>query len=103
MKYTVYQIPFPTNKEEEKIYHRYAFAHLDWIDKVHFKYYKETYSGDIDTQNTKTYQILDDIFRELNLNHPADYKGHSLSVSDIILIDGHYYYCDAYSWEEINI
>ena len=92
MKYTVYQIPFPTNKEEEKIYHRYAFAHLDWIDKVHFEYYKETYSGDIDTQNTKTYQILDDIFRELNLNHPADYKGHSLSEEDIPILIFSFYF-----------
>jgi len=103
MKYTVYQIPFPTTEEEEKRYHRYAFSHLEWIDKVHFEYYKKTYSGDIETKNTAIYKILDDIFRELNLNHPEDYKGHSLSVSDIVEINGKYYYCDAYGWEEIQI
>ena len=38
-----------------------------------------------------------------NLNHPEDYKGHSLSVSDLLEVNGKFYYCDAYSWEEIDL
>ena len=39
----------------------------------------------------------------LNINHPINYKGHSLSVSDICEIDNKYYFCDSFGWKEINI
>lgn len=46
---------------------------------------------------------LDNIFETFNITHPEDYRGHSLSVSDIVQIidlnneeDG-YYYCDIFS------
>lgn len=35
--------------------------------------------GDTDTQ-------LDKLYEKFNLDHPADYRGHSLSVSDIVAI-----------------
>lgn len=31
---------------------------------------------------------LDEIFRKFNIDIPADYKGHSLSVSDVIILNG---------------
>ena len=102
MKYTVLQIPFPETDAEEKIFCKYAYKHLDWIDRVHPEYYKKTYEGDIKTSSTDVMDILEELFTELNINHPADYKGHSLSVSDIIVIDEHYYYCDVYGWKEVD-
>lgn len=46
---------------------------------------------------------LDNIFETFNITHSEDYRGHSLSVSDIVQIidlnneeDG-YYYCDIFS------
>lgn len=103
MKYKIFQIPFPKTSEEEKIYLKYAFTSLDRIDKVHFEYYIETYSGNINTDSTDIYDILEEIFTELNINHPSDYKEHSLSVSDICEIDNKYYFCDSFGWKEINI
>jgi len=102
MKYKILQIPFPETDEEEKIFCNYAYKHLDWIDRVHPEYYKKTYEGNIETSSTDVMDILEELFTELNINHPADYKGHSLSVSDIVEIDNHYYYCDAYGWKEID-
>ena len=102
MKYTVFQIPFPETEVQEKIFRQYAYKHLDWIDKVHSEYYKKTYEGDLETISTNPIDILEELFELLNINHPADYKGHSLSVSDIILLNGKYYYCDAHGWEEIE-
>jgi hypothetical protein len=102
MKYTVFQIPFPETEAAEKIYCRYAFMGLDRIDKVHLEYYKKSYEGNLETSKTNVNSILEDLFRELNLNHPADYTGHSLSVSDMILIDGHYYFCDSFGWKEVK-
>ena len=102
MKYTVFQIPFPETEVQQKIFCQYAYKHLDWIDKVHPEYYKKTYEGDLETTSTDCIDILEELFELLNINHPVDYKGHSLSVSDIILLNGKYYYCDAYGWKEIE-
>ena len=45
---------------------------------------------------------LDDLYQKFNIGRPKDFKGHSLSTSDIIELDGKYYYCDSYGWEEIT-
>ena len=88
MKYTVLQIPFPHTEAEEKIFCKYAYRSLDSIDYVHPEYYKKTYEGEIETDKTDEFEILEEIFTLLNVNHPEDYKGHSLSVSDIVNLNG---------------
>lgn len=106
MKYKVYQIPFPkdeNNKKEINRFRRYAYAHLNWIDEVNLDNYEMTYEGEISINLISDENFLDQIFRQLNLNHPEDYKGHSLSVSDLLEVNGKFYYCDAYSWEEIDL
>lgn len=102
MKYTVLQIPFPHTEEDKKIFCKYAYMSLDCIDKVHPEYYDKTYEGNLETSKTDIIDILEELFCLLNVNHPEDYKGRSLSVSDIILINDHYYYCDIYNWVEIE-
>ena len=48
---------------------------------------------------------LDDIYRKFNLEHPDDFTGHSLSVSDIVVekfSDREVaYYCDMYGFTEV--
>ena len=82
-----------TNRDKNKI----VFMSYDWIkDKFDFSIYDEIWSGEI------KYKTLDDIFRIFNLEHPKDFKGHSLSISDIIQIakteieEEGFYYCDNY-------
>lgn len=101
MKYTVLQIPFPRTEADKKIFYKYAYRPLYSIDYVHPEYYEKTYEGDIETDNTDKYEILEEIFTLLNVNHPEDYKGHSLSVSDIVVLSNKKYYCDSYGWVEI--
>jgi len=108
MKYTIYQIPFPNNKKEEEIYCKYAFTSLDRLKKrgeyVHIENYKSVYSGDINTKNfTDIIEVLEEIFKIFNLNHPEDFHGHSLSVSDIVKIDNKYYFCDSFGWKEVEL
>jgi len=45
---------------------------------------------------------LDEIYMRFNLNHPSDYSGHSLSVSDIVMFGNQYYYCDSIGWKNIT-
>ena len=44
----------------------------------------------------------DDCFYEFNVKRPEDFKGHSLSVSDVVCIDGKYAYCDSDGWQELD-
>lgn len=44
---------------------------------------------------------LDDVYYEFNCHHPEDFRGHSLSVSDIVELDGVKWYCDDIGWSRI--
>lgn len=48
--------------------------------------YKLMYEYDIEDTEVTT-ELLDDIYRKFNVNRPEDFHGHSLSVSDVIVID----------------
>lgn len=45
---------------------------------------------------------LDEIFTRFNLDRPRGYRGHSLSVSDIVDLEGHLFYCDPAGWTELK-
>ena len=48
---------------------------------------------------------LEDIYRTFNVDHPADFKGHSLSVSDVVVLhlNGQYtaHYCDSVGFQQV--
>lgn len=64
--------------------------------------YNEIYQSEIITSNDDTEDILDDIYFDFNMRRPKDFKGHSLSTSDIVKMDNNYYYCDTYGWSEVK-
>jgi len=45
---------------------------------------------------------LDDIYFAFNVCIPADFKGHSLSVSDVVEYEGSFYYCDDFGWKKLD-
>ena len=51
-------------------------------------------------------QLLEDIFEAFNMDKPDDFKGHSLSVSDIIALktkDGiHFYFTDSIGFKHLT-
>ena len=65
--------------------------------------YEVIYEGNIITslENVNINEILENLFMKFNTMRPEGYKGHSLSVSDIIEIDGSNYYCDNTEWIKI--
>ena len=66
--------------------------------------YQNVYTGKLenDDVNTNIEICLHKIFEIFNIRHPEDYKGRSLSVSDIVFIDGNYYYCDSFGWTKLD-
>ena len=51
---------------------------------------------------------LEDVFRMFNLEHPEDFRGHSLSVSDVVEVcesnhvENGFYFCDSFGFKKIN-
>lgn len=86
----------------------YRFEGLDWlksrelsVDHANYNFiYTEPF-----TQPATTQERLMEIWERFNLDHPADFKGHSLSVSDIVAMkqDGvvTYHYCDSFEYREL--
>ena len=62
--------------------------------------YTRELSPDDDTQ-----RILENLYGMFNTNRPADFTGHSLSVSDIIALKQNgvvsYHYCDSFGFQEL--
>lgn len=95
MKYKIKQIKDIKNCD-------YAFEHYDWCkDKINLNDYQVVYEGEIEVE-TDPISTLEKLFEIFNINHPEDYRGHSLSVSDIMELDGKNYYCDAFGWIELK-
>ena len=65
--------------------------------------YEKVYEGDIETeQNEEPVATLETLFMKFQGRKPEGYTGCSLSVSDVIVLDGKAYYCDNYGFEEID-
>ena len=81
----------------------YSFEWWDWAkDKFNLEDYETVYEGTIDdcVNDTGTLEKLFEIF---NINHPKDFRGHSLSVSDVVELDGVNYYCDSHGWVKLEV
>lgn len=62
--------------------------------------YNKVYSCNVDDDFS-----AEDIYRKFNLDIPDDFTGHSLSVSDVFIIDDNYdvaYYCDRIGFKELS-
>lgn len=93
MEYIVFQLPM-SNKAKFRSYDEYK-------NELKIYDYVRVYVGEVYSNNKEISEILEDIFEELNINHPIDYFGHSLSVSDVVSIDDDFYYCDSWGWVKI--
>ena len=62
---------------------------------------------DLVYENTVEAKNLEDIFRIFNIAHPEDYRGHSLSVSDIVEVrdsssfENGFYFCDSFGFKKV--
>lgn len=106
LTYKIYQVKSDLTRE-------FGYMGLSFLKKysieIDLNNYDLVYTGSIENTNlftnteTPIEEVLERLFEIFNIKHPEDYRGRSLSVSDIIEIDNKYYYCDSFSWEEISI
>ena len=94
IKYRLYQV----NEEHfrdvafesyDRVKERLGEPQRDWYDCVY-----EFEWGD--------YITPDDLYEMFNLHRPEDFKGHSLSVSDVVEMPDGFWYCDSFGWVELD-
>ena len=76
------------------------FASIDLLKEmgleINLEEYKTVWTGDMDIEDAE------DVYMALQGRKPEGYMGHSLSVSDIVIIDGMTFYCNDYGFVDIT-
>ena len=92
----------------ERDINQVKFRSFKNVKEFDFSIYDEVWSG----ENPDGCDDLEGIFEVFNLDHPEDFNGHSLSVSDIVhIIDSKnpnklpngYWYCDSFGWKKVEV
>ena len=96
MKYEIYQIKIDSDA-------RYEFMDYDWALTHGFNldHYEKVYEGDVTPASTLE-GTCETLFYKFNMERPKDFKGHSLSVSDIVVVDGQRFYTDSIGFRKIQ-
>ena len=76
--FSIYQVP-PGPEGRDFRYRSYEDLQADGLS-VDRKNYQLVYTAPLEKDTT-----LDEIYRRFNIEHPSDYKGHSLSTGDIVV------------------
>lgn len=72
-----------------------ALSVMGW-EKLDSSVYEMVYEGEVDTTDPES------IYSIFNGIKPEGYTGHSLSVSDVVDIDGSFFYCDVIGFREVD-
>ena len=79
----------------------YAFMNMSFIEshgmQIKKEDYKLVYVGELLGNMS-----LDDIFERFNIDRPKDFRGHSLSVSDIVVLMMELSFVDSISFEQLD-
>ena len=96
--YLIYQIKDPIKCDYAWMSWKIAKRDINLMD------YDCVYTDSIDGEDPNA--VLENLYEMFNINHPLDFNGHSLSVSDIVvLFDDNgcrWYYCDSFGWKDIT-
>lgn len=99
MKIKIYQIK-PGAETIRLVYTDLAFVQSRCGGRVPSKFYECVYAGEVQAET------LEDVFTIFNIRHPHNYRGRSLSKSDVVeVISADYkstfHYCDTFGFTEI--
>lgn len=113
---------FAFKKNEDNAYSIYQLKHSDYTRDFHFEGTAHLERKNIDIEKSNFNNVYTDSFDDsikdlsnneklnylwetFNINHPQDFTGHSLSVSDVVAIKENgevtYHFVDSYGFKEI--
>ena len=91
MQYKILQL----NKDhKDQLFMRYK-------EGIKKSWYNEVWSGYVEPKNSIK-GTLEHLYYIFNMEHPNGFRGHSLSVSDVVYLDGKYYYCTTFGYKELT-
>lgn len=103
MQIKIYQID--ENKDLKAVMFTEHEQHVKRMGKVVKDIYKEIFHGEVNVPETDINRVLDYVYYLFNVRVDKfpDYKGHSLSVSDVVIVDGVAYYVNTFDFVKLEI
>lgn len=94
MRVKVFQI----NKENFRKFGfmRYDFFKSNGCEKMRRDMYRLVFDGELKAET------LEGVFEECNLSCPDGYKGHSMSVSDLVESEHGLFFCDSFGFKKVG-
>ena len=96
MRIKIYQINFDRDKNKVKFHDLKNTERFQGKADIDPSIYDEVFNGEVDNSN------LEEIFRQFNTEGHPLHRGHSVSVSDVIVIDDRAYFCQPVGFQEIS-
>lgn len=102
INYDIYQL------KDDPSLHSIRFANTKFMNTHNIPIdagnYDKVYSGTVDNESAagkkSTDEVLESLYEKFNMRHPADFRGHSLSVSDVVVLHDNgvvtAHFCDSY-------
>ena len=99
MKIRIYQIDLSLD-DQHVAFRSHAEIQSQYGGRIPAELYRKAYEGTVEAEN------LEDVFYIFNMAHPQDYRGRSLSVSDVIEVveesSSTFYYVDTIGFREVS-
>ena len=107
INYDIYQL------KDDPSLHSIRFANTKFMNTHNIPIdagnYDKVYSGNVDNESAagkkSTDEVLESLYEKFNMRHPADFRGHSLSVSDVVVLHDNgvvtAHFCDSYGFTQI--
>lgn len=70
-------------------------SNLYWED------FEKVYEGEVEQEDI--IEAMEDLFYKFNMAHPVDYRHASMSVGDVLIVDGEPYYVDSMGFEKTTM
>ena len=101
MKYAVYQIN--TERDAERVKFLSYERTMQQVGKIDMEIYDKVYEGETKQIRNDDELTLESIYIELNTyrHQYPDFRGHSLSVSDVVALPSGRWFCDSMGWKRI--
>ena len=97
--YSIYQLDLSGNTDNLR------FMSLDWVQGKGLSVDRDNYQM-VYARQRESGETLEDIYRRFNIGHPEDFRGHSLSVSDVLVLHEKgvdtAYYVDSIGFQELQ-
>lgn len=105
--YKIYQIRNDLPDRHERMFQNLAALRADGKEVIPDAY-STVYEGSLDKDagiGKSAQEVLDGLFEKFNIAHPDDFRGHSMSVSDVVVLQENgvekAYYVDSLGFKEV--